>query len=131
MRGKAQQIPLVHVFLESDFSPAAIRSVYPDIRKAMLDGLKIYQIDPVTTQLTVKPDMQSMINRSKQYADLYGNWILALYPQPDDTYQTILVNLKTGQWTNEMSSPFAQHSPARLMLGKLRKFFNLSHQPSN
>ena len=32
----------------------------------MMDGLNLYEVDPVTTQLTVKPDMQDKIIRSKQ-----------------------------------------------------------------
>lgn len=112
-----------HIFLESDFSPAAIRTVYPEMRQVMLEGLDIFQVDPVTTRLTVKESMGMMIIHSKQYADIYEDWILALYPQDQAVRMPILVNLRTGLWTNDLSSSFARHSPAAKMLIALKLFY--------
>ncbi len=110
-------------FMESDFSPASIRCVHPEMRKVMLEGLDFFHVDPLTTQLTVKPQMAEVIITSKQYADLYGKWALALYPQRVGAMMPILVNLQTGQWTNDLHTPFAQQSPASHMLQALRKFY--------
>lgn len=112
-----------HFFLESDFSPAAIRTVYPQAEKVLLDGIELFQIDAKTTRLTVKPAMGHMILHSKQYADIYQNWMLALYPQTSQQRMPILINLMTGQWTNDLKSPFAQHSPASVMQQKLQLFY--------
>ncbi len=112
-----------HIFLESDFSPEAVRTVYPETRKVLLDGVELFQIDPVTTRLYVKDEMNKMIISSKQYADVYGDWILALYPQNKQFYMPILVNLITGDWTNDLQSSFAHRSPAALMLKKLKAFY--------
>lgn len=112
-----------HIFLESDFSSEAIRTVYPDERKVLLEGIELFQINPLTTRLTVKDEMTVKIIHSKQYADIYDGWMLALYPQNQNVRMPILVNLNTGQWTNELQSPFALHSPAQLMLEKLRAFY--------
>lgn len=129
VRGDKRALPLQHIFLESDFSPASIRSVYPEVREAMMDGLKLYEVNPVTARLTVKPDMSKMILRTKQYADIYGNWMLALYPQKEEGYMPILVNLQSGNWTNNLQSSFARQSPAITMLAHLKQFFghDISH----
>jgi arylsulfatase A-like enzyme len=111
------------LFLESDFSPQAIHSVYPETRKLLFEGIDFFKINPDTTRLTVKKSMGDMIIASKQYADLYGHWILALYPQQKGVMMPILVNLDTGQWTNDLRIPFAQQSPAAHMLSALQKFY--------
>lgn len=112
-----------HVFLESDYSPAAIRTVYPEVKEVMLQGIDIFQINPKTTRLTVKKSMAAKIIASKQYADIYQDWMLALYPQANNKRIAILINLNSGQWTSDLHSEFAQHSPAELMMEKLRGFY--------
>ena len=111
------------IFLESDFTPEAIRTVYPETRKVVLEGVQLFQIDPSTTRLTVKEQMASMIINSKQYADIYGEWMLALYPQNKNVHMPILINLVTGEWTNDLNSAFAQRSPALHMMERLKAFY--------
>lgn len=120
---KSNNITHQHVFLESDYSPAAIRTVYPDIHQAMLEGIDLFEINAKTTRLTVKPSMAEKIIISKQLAVIDGEWMLALYPQNKATRMPILVNLVTGEWTNDMDTVFAQHSPAATMLQSLRQFY--------
>jgi arylsulfatase A-like enzyme len=112
-----------HIIIESDFSPEALRAAYPDVNKVVLEGLHIYEIDPVTSRLSVKPDMQTMIIKSKQYADIYDHWMLALYPI-DGERIAILVDLQTGRWTNDFSSTFAKLSPATKMHAHLKLFYS-------
>lgn len=126
MLGQQAVIKPQHIFLESDFSPAAIRTVHPEIRQVLLEGIQLFQIDPVTTRLTLKEKMGQMIIDSKQYADIYGDWVLALYPQQKDRI-AVLVNLKTGQWTVDMTSSFALVSPARTMMAALQAFYHISY----
>ncbi len=110
-------------FMETDFSPEAIRSAHPETRDVLFEGINYFQIDPVTLRLTVKNSMEKLIISSKQYADMYGEWILALYPQAHSTMMPILVNLKTGQWTNDLNTRFAMQSPAAHMLQALKAFY--------
>lgn len=118
------------IYLESDYTPEAIRTVYPETRSVMLEGIKLFQIDKTSTLLTVKPDMGEMIIQSKQYATIYDHWMLALYPQSNVTQMPILINLATGQWTNDLQSSLAQHSPASMMLKKLRSFYGKDLKPA-
>lgn len=124
IRGDAQVLSQrEHIFLESDFTPEAILTVYPKTRQIILEGIQLFQVDPLTTRLSVRDDMYQMIIHSKQYADVYGEWMLALYPQNNHYRMPILVNLINGQWTNDLHSPFAQHSPAAEMLLALHTFY--------
>jgi arylsulfatase A-like enzyme len=110
-------------FIESDFSPSSIRSVHPETRQILFEGISFFQIDPVTTHLTVKQSMADLIVSSKQYADIYQEWILAMYPTAHGEMVPILVNLKTGLWTNDLTTPFAMRSPAAHMLSALKSFY--------
>lgn len=116
-------LPVHDFFLESDYAPAAIRTVYPKTRDVLLEGIHLFQIDPHTLRLTVKDSMATMIIRSKQYADIYDHWMLALYPQNDQYRMPILINLENGEWTNDLHSSFAAKSPASHMLSALRAFY--------
>lgn len=110
-------------FIESDFSPPAVHSVHPETKKLLFEGIDYFQIDPKTTRVSVKKKMLDLIISSKQYADFYGDWVLAVYPQNKKDMVPILVNLRTGEWTNDMSSGFAKKSPEVHMLQKLRGFY--------
>lgn len=120
-----QGIPLHkrHLFLESDFSPASIRTVYPEIHQVLLDGIQLFEINPINHRLVLKHDMEQMVINSKQYADIYGHWALALYPQQKNFYLPILINLLDGRWSDDLSSSFATASPAAKMLEALRSFY--------
>ncbi|SRR5579883_105035 len=113
-----------HFFFESDFSPQAVRSIHPETRKLLFQGIDYFQIDPVTARINVKKNMVKMIISSKQFADLYGDWVLALYPQDKTEMMPILVNLDSGEWTNDLRTPFATKSPATKMLAALKKFYH-------
>ncbi len=123
LHGSRQPLKPRHLFLESDYTPEAIRTVYPETRDVMLEGVQLFKIDERSTRLTVKDAMANMIIHSKQFADIYGNWMLAIYPQSSDANMPILINLVSGEWTNDLHSTLAEQSPARLMLGKMTNFF--------
>ena len=110
-------------FIESDFSPEAVRSIHPETRKVLFEGIDFFEINPLTTRLTVRKSMASLILSSKQYADFYGEWVLALYPQNKKTMMPILVNLETGQWTNDLRLSFAKKAPVTHMINALKNFY--------
>jgi arylsulfatase A-like enzyme len=117
-----------HIYLESDFTPTAMRTVYPNLSELALEGIKIFAVDPQSTRLAVKSDMGQMIIKSKQVADIFGDWMLALYPQADQRRIPILVNLETGYWTNDLSSSFAERAPVAEMLASLHSFYGTDIQ---
>lgn len=110
-------------FTESDFSPEAVRTIHPEERKVLFEGIDYFRIDPKTTRIVVKDKMMQMILSSKQFADFYGDWVLALYPQNNKVMMPVLVNLKTGYWTLDLDNQFAKDSPAHHMLNAMKIFF--------
>ncbi len=123
VRGDSVRMSSRHIFMESDYSPESIHTVYPETRKVLLEGIQLFQVDPLSARLTVKDKMGDMIIHSKQYADIYENWMLALYPQNSGKYIPILINLQTGKWTNNLQANFALKSPANKMLAAMKHFY--------
>lgn len=124
IRGTQEKVAVPkHIFLESDFTPQSIRTVYPETRQVMLEGVQLFQIDPLSTFLTVKDSMGQMIIASKQYADIDGEWMLALYPQNKHFQMPILINLVSGKWTNDLHSFLAKQAPTQTMLSALKAFY--------
>jgi len=113
------------LFVESDFSPEAVRSVHPETRKVLFEGIEYFQIDPLTTRIRVRDTMLQMILSSKQYADYRDKWVLAIYPRSSNERILVLVNLATGEWTTDFMTPFAIHSPVKSMLKSLNEHFKL------
>jgi hypothetical protein len=74
--------------------------------------------------------MNQMIIHSKQYADLYGHWMLATYPRLNQSPIYILVNLKNGKWTNDLHSSFAKQAPVIAMQKALEQFYDKEIQSS-
>jgi hypothetical protein len=122
-KNKLTPSPQQDFFIESDYSPTAVHSVHPETRQVLFEGINQYQIDPKTTRISVKDSMVSLVISSKQYADFYGPWVLALYPQNTKLMMPILVNLNSGLWTNDLTVPFAQQSPVKHMLNALKAFY--------
>ncbi len=121
--GNTNHLPTRMLFLESDYSPDAVRSIYPETRKLLLEGADLFQISPGTTRLMVKNDTLAMIIKSKQHAVIYGNWMLALYPQENGSKILVLINLRSGTWTTDLTTAFAKDSPARAMQTALQHFY--------
>lgn len=99
--------PKRHLFFESDYSPAAIRSVYPHVEEAIAEGIRFFQIQSGSLKLIVRPNMARMVMSSKQYAVQSGDWMLAIYPHEEFKevcYWPVLVNMKTGEWTDRPHS---------------------------
>ncbi len=121
--GDASKVPNAPIYLESDYSPQAIRTVFPETRKVFLEGIHLFHIDDQTLRLTVKPDMVDKIIHSKQIAVIEKGWMLALYPQKNLTRMPILINLNSGEWTNQLNAPLAKQAPVGVMMSNLKQFY--------
>lgn len=113
------------LYIESDFAPQAIHSVHPETRKLLFQGIDFFQINSANGSISVKPYMVDLIISSKQYAVFKGPWVLALYPKEKGQRIPILINLKSHYWTNDLTTDFANASPAAEMLNKLKRFYGL------
>lgn len=106
------------VMLESGFLPNSALSN----EKAVEYGKLLFWVNPQTDDLEIRPDRWPLIDAMKLYGILDGDWLLALYPD-NETYITVILNLKTGEWTDEAQSAFAKHSPRQKLLEQLLNFY--------
>lgn len=123
VKGRVNKIPQHDVFIESDYSPAAIRTIYPDIHQVLLEGLNLFSINPRTLHLSVKPEMANIFIKSRQYAVIHYPWMLAVYPQSGSRYIPILLNLDTGSWTDEITNAQGPDLAAQKLLLVLRNHY--------
>jgi hypothetical protein len=92
-------------------------------KRAIGIGKKLYQVNPSTTELEIKPEQLPTIMRQKLYGVIQGSWVFALYPN-QKTYIPVIQNLATGQWSDKLEDAFATASPAPIMYQELQKFYH-------
>jgi arylsulfatase A-like enzyme len=130
------------LFLESSFTMEEIEKKGISVNKVLAKAVNLYRLDKHTGLLFIKKDAEAAMDSNKQFAILADDWLLAYYPEAQHTGlvldkpkqqmilqrsivppYTVLVNLKTGAWTTELDSQFAQNSPAKDLLSQLRNFY--------
>jgi arylsulfatase A-like enzyme len=129
------------LFLETTFTLEEIEREGISMEKVLEKTIRLIDIDQHTGLIYVKNADEKIMNKQKQLAILQGDWILARYPDSlrrhfekdannnmvfkDYTQPPymVLVNLKTGQWTTEMDTPFAQAAPIAVLLAQLKSFY--------
>jgi len=136
MAGKNQKATPRAFFLETGDSLTEIETDHIYIEKVIAKKIGIYRIDPQTTLLIMDPKAEKSINVNKQRAVILGDWLLAHYPASmhDKLVNKkiksvmippyyVLVNMKTGQWTIDLNTPFAKTAPKAILLNKLKTFY--------
>ncbi|STX50352.1 putative Sulfatase [Legionella busanensis] len=116
--GKALPPPHRAIMLESGMLP----NLAPAPDKVIKYVRELYQVNPITTYLEIRKDKFVKINAMKQFGIIKDNWLFALYPN-DNYYIPVILQLKTGYWTDDLNSDFAKKSPALEMLKELRQFY--------
>ncbi len=109
-------------FIETGFTPEVKGNNALGFKSMILQGAKVFKVLP-NGKLEIKPSAHNEILATKQRAEFYKNWELALYPISYSARAFVLVNLKTGLWTDDLSTSFAKHSPAQFMKEQMRKFY--------
>ncbi|WP_419420091.1 sulfatase-like hydrolase/transferase [Legionella sp. D16C41] len=114
------------IMLESGMLP----NLAPTPAKVIEYVRKLFQVNPETTHLEIRKDKFTTINAMKLYGIIKNNWVLALYPD-DNHYISVILQLDTGYWSDNLSSDFAKSSPAQEMLSELLQFYrkDLSKYP--
>ncbi|WP_131783612.1 sulfatase-like hydrolase/transferase [Legionella gresilensis] len=118
--GKTLPPPHRAIMLESGMLP----NLAPTPDKIIKYVRELYQVNPMTTYLEIRKDKFATINAMKQYGIIKDDWLLALYPN-DNYYIPVILQLKTGYWTDDLNSNFAKRSPAAVMLNELRQFYQM------
>lgn len=112
------------IFVELDFTPLGIRSTDISMPNIVLQSADVFEINPINQEVMLKPDMIAQLLPTKQKAVYAGDWVLALYPYGgENKLFPVLVNQKTGQWTDDLTTSFARRSPAQQLLRELKTFY--------
>jgi len=109
-------------FSETGFTPDAIKGGKFSIKNIVVSGSDMFRINPSDT-LSMNPAMAKNVIPGKQRAVLYKQWLLALYPQAKHHVVSVLVNRKTGKWTDDLGSKFAQQAPVPYLLKAMKKLY--------
>lgn len=107
---------------ETGFNPIAMAANQIDIKGTVLQGIQVFQVNP-SCAMVMKPETAANIIPSIQRVVLYQNWVLALYPQKPPKVVAVLVNRTTGQWTDDLGSPFAQHAPLKKLMDAMESLY--------
>jgi len=110
-------------FEETGLAPSAVKAKQISIQNAIYEARDMFKVDQKTGRLVMKSSMVKKLLQVKQRAVYYGPWVLALYPGPHAQFVPVLVNRQTGLWTDDLTIPFAEHSPAIKMLRQLKHFY--------
>ena len=110
------------LFFESDFTPQALQSVFPNVAEAVLEGINLFAVNQ-SQRLEIKPAMEQLIYQSKQFAMVKDNRMLALYPLSPGKYLPIMLRLDNYQWSEGITSAFAKQNHAEQLLAELKKFY--------
>ena len=123
IKGKKISGPARMIFTESGFSPTTVRAKTISIKDIVYQNINIFGVVPKTGRIILKPSMEKKLIVTKQRAVYYGHWFLALYPDKNHKWISVLVDRKTGRWTDDLTHPFANHSPAKKMVNALKKHY--------
>lgn len=131
-------------FIETGDKVAETESNKIHIEKVIQRTAAAYRIDPNSGLLVLVPVAEKSIIENKQRAILWRDWLLARYPaetryiiEPIAGVRNkkqlftpkrvppymVLVNLKTGFWTVDMSSPFAKKAPIAELTRQFKAFY--------
>src|SRR3990167_6967104 len=128
-------------FIETGDKLAEIETDDIHFEQIVKQKIGIYRINFKNALLYINPEDEKYIIQTKQKAILRGRWLLAYYPastymslQSDHSNQLVpkvqfikpyyvLVDLKTGRWTMNLTSRWAQKAPANQLKKELKQFY--------
>jgi len=130
------------IFLENSCTFKEIEHDGMDLAQVMAESAKFFEVNPKDEVISFTPAAQKVILETKQRAILLGDWFLAYYPvskhyrmvqDPESGMRKlvpytmppypVLVNLKTGQWTTDLSNHFSASAPLKALKEKLDQFY--------
>jgi hypothetical protein len=128
------------LFFESSFTLEEIEKSGISLNKVLAKTIQLYRMDKHGL-IFIKPNAEQAMVTNKQFAILQGDWMLAYYPAAEhlDSHFDpsnklifkkniippfmVLANVKTGKWTTELTTPFAQNAPTDQLMQQLHNFY--------
>ncbi|MDF1655734.1 MAG: sulfatase-like hydrolase/transferase [Coxiellaceae bacterium] len=108
-----------YLLFETGYNPSAMYSPPYSDSKIVKEVVADTKINPSSGVVMFWQSAFRRLLQTKQHAVWYKNWYLARLRANRKQPTFALVNLTTQEWTDDMSSSFAKHSPAANMLKML------------
>ncbi len=112
-----------YMLFETGYNPEFMYAPPYTPNKLVNAVANIVSVNPVTGAVIFKQKAYRSILKTKQHATWYKNWYLVEIPQYAKPATSVLVDLSTGQWTDDLHSSFAKHAPVDTLLRQLNGVF--------
>lgn len=129
MQGKPLDLVNRGVMMQTGLNVVDLQSEQVPVQKMLDKGLNFYQVDPKTGLVTLQESYLPRLIKEKARSIRYQNWYLIAFPAAYFTKvgklepRAVLINLQTGEWTDNLASSFAQASPEKVMLKQMKALF--------
>lgn len=117
------------VMMQTGLNVVDLKSQNVKLDTVVNRGMNFYQVDPKTGLLSLQESYLPYLIKNKARSILYKNWYLLALPRsyfkkdPVPEPRAALIDLKTGQWTDNLASDFAHRAPVALMLKRMKNLF--------
>lgn len=117
-------------FMETGFTLPGILNSKRSLKTVLGQGLSYFDLNPRTGRVYIKPALGELIIAGKQRSVLQGDWMLVYYPIPKHTPLWLLVNVTTGQWSDDLTGSFASKAPVKQLTQQMKNFYG-NELPTN
>lgn len=114
-----QQHP--YFLFNSGYNPAAIYKPPYDEARMIKQVANLVELNPINGAVQYRQSAVPVLMRSRQHAVWFKHWYLARLPLADAQLITVLVDMDTGLWTDDMHSDLARRAPLAQMESRLRQ----------
>lgn len=129
MQGEKSQVNNRGIMMQTGLNVMNLKNEQVPVQKLLDKSLNFYQVNPKTGLVTLQQSYIPGLIKSKARSIRYQNWYLVVFPAsyfPNQKYRTpraALLNLQTGEWTDNLASQFARAAPLQTMLGQMKALF--------
>lgn len=117
------------VLMQTGLNVVDLKSQNVRLDKVVNQGMNFYQVDPKTGLLSLQESYLPYLIKNKARSIRYKKWYLLALPRsyfkkdPHPEPRAALINLKTGEWTDNLASDFARQAPVDVMLARMKAVF--------
>lgn len=109
------------IYTETGFTPNTLNYSLSSTKKLLAIGMTYFTINHKTGRIETSAPASKQIIRDKQRALLYDHWLLGVLPQ--SLHKWVLVDMRSGKWTDQEGSSLVRNSPFKKMHNDLLKFY--------
>lgn len=118
--GQSLLAPVAHraFFMENGFTTPEIAEANIDINRVIQASAQLVTIDSQSGLLSLTGTAQKTLLAKKERSLLLDDWMLARL----NTKALVLVNIKSGEWTADLTSTLARRAPLAMLMQKFNDY---------